>query len=103
MTLAAENVACCHAERLSVALVNAADSGAVFVSRGSGAVVVQDCGGAAGGLLCRCSDDHHRAALFYMIGVKFLFADVIWLFAGKVAHFGLFERPPAPNKRAIQL
>jgi hypothetical protein len=68
-----------------ITLINAADSGTIFVSRGVGTVVAQYCGGAAGGLLRRCSGHHHGAALLYMGGIKFLFADVIWLFARKVA------------------
>ena len=67
------------------------DSRSVFLSRGSTAMVVQDCGGAFGWLFRRRPDDHHRATLFYMVGVKFLLADVIWLLSGNVAHFGFFE------------
>jgi len=73
------------------ALINAADGWAVLLAQVSGAVVVQDFGGEASGLLQGGSDDHDRAALLYMRGIEFLFADVIWLFAGEAAHFGFFE------------
>jgi hypothetical protein len=72
-------------------LAHATDGGAVFVSWGPGAVFVQYRSGAIGNLLCGGSDDYYRAALFDVIGVKFLFANVVWLFAGKVANFPVFE------------
>ena len=73
------------------ALINPADGGAVLLAQVSGAVVVQNFGREASGRLHGGSDDHHRAALLYMRSIEFLFADVIWLFAGEAAHFGFFE------------
>lgn len=72
-------------------LVNAADSGRVFVTWGSRAVIVQDCCGTVCDWLARGSHDHHGGALLYVGGVIFLVADVVWLLAGKIADFGLRE------------
>src|SRR5580704_8938761 len=47
---------------------------------------------AIGRLLCGGSDNDYRAAPFDVIRVKFLFADVVWLFAGKIARFPFFEK-----------
>ena len=71
-------------------LFNPTNSGAILVSRSSGTVVMQDCGGAISGLFRGCVYNYYRAALLYMISVKFLFADIVWLFAGKITHFTFF-------------
>src|ERR1700693_736940 len=70
-------------------------------------MIAQDRNCAIGRLLCGGSDNYYSAALFDVIGVKFLFADVVWLFAGKVARFAFFERAAGteqtPNPVAMWL
>lgn len=47
---------------------------------------------AVGNLLRRAANDHHRAALLHVRGVKLLFANIIWLLAGRVADVSVFKR-----------
>jgi len=58
---------------------------------------------AIGRLLRGGSHNYYCAALFDVIGVKFLVADIVWLFAGLVACFVFFKRATGADKRSIQL
>src|ERR1700733_12645851 len=75
----------------AMGLVDAADGGAILLPRSTGAVIAQYRNCAIGRLLCGGADNYYRAALFDVIGVKFLIADIVRLFTGLVARFSLFE------------
>jgi hypothetical protein len=71
---------------------NATDYGALLTSRGTSIVIAQDFRSPVCRWLRGRSDDHDSPALLNVIRVIFLLADVVRLFPGSVARFGLVAK-----------
>ena len=56
-------------------------------------MLLQNCRSAIRSLLRSSANNHNRAALPNMARVKFLLANVVWLFPGHIAHVAFFQRP----------